>query len=205
MAGMITGDGMVRIKIRRDPPEGGVSPHEVIDPDDLSPKARAMLMALVDAEGDGLVTIWMESDRPRSELYPNADVWFSAEEAAKPDLQPWSGWAPYRHANTNGAVAYLEAQAAKIPEGWHVYGATPRTPRRGEASQHSWLTRKEVLTVLSRYGRDIMPDTWSGYVTRGDAPPPHHKVGRTAVWDSRDVEAFGRGEWSRKEGRRIES
>lgn len=38
----------------------------------------------------------------------------------------------------------------------------------------------------------IKPDTWSGYVTRGQAPAPARHVGRTPVWDAETVRTWNR-------------
>lgn len=38
----------------------------------------------------------------------------------------------------------------------------------------------------------IKPDTWSGYVTRGQAPRPSRRIGRTPLWDVDTVRTYGR-------------
>lgn len=37
----------------------------------------------------------------------------------------------------------------------------------------------------------VHPDTWSGYVSRGQAPAPTRKIGRTPLWDEDEV-----GSWA---------
>lgn len=48
--------------------------------------------------------------------------------------------------------------------------------------------RKEVAEVLG-----IEPATWSGYVSRGQAPAPVRHVGRTPLWDRSEVMAWHEG------------
>lgn len=36
----------------------------------------------------------------------------------------------------------------------------------------------------------VRPDTWSGYVSRGQAPQPVRFVGRTPVWDAAEVNTW---------------
>ncbi|MCL2470370.1 MAG: hypothetical protein FWF25_01315 [Propionibacteriaceae bacterium] len=47
------------------------------------------------------------------------------------------------------------------------------------------LTRDQVCQLLG-----IRPDTWSGYVSRGQAPQPIRHVGSTPVWSSDQVERW---------------
>lgn len=36
----------------------------------------------------------------------------------------------------------------------------------------------------------VSPDTWSGYVTRGQAPGPVERIGSTPRWDEAEVRAW---------------
>jgi predicted DNA-binding transcriptional regulator AlpA len=47
------------------------------------------------------------------------------------------------------------------------------------------LTRDEAAR---RAG--VRPDTWSAYVTRGQAPAPRRHLGRTPLWDSGEVDRW---------------
>lgn len=47
------------------------------------------------------------------------------------------------------------------------------------------LTRDEAA---QRAG--VRPDTWSAYVTRGQAPAPRRHLARTPLWDSDEVERW---------------
>jgi hypothetical protein len=38
----------------------------------------------------------------------------------------------------------------------------------------------------------VEPDTWSGYVTRGQAPKPTRHIGRTPLWDADEVRGWQR-------------
>lgn len=58
------------------------------------------------------------------------------------------------------------------------------------------LTTAEVLARLAELGRPIAESTWRGAVAREVAPQPVRHVGRTPLWDSDEVGAYGRGEWT---------
>jgi predicted DNA-binding transcriptional regulator AlpA len=47
------------------------------------------------------------------------------------------------------------------------------------------LTRAEVSARLN-----VKEDTWSGYVSRGQAPKPVRRVGHSPVWLARDVDSW---------------
>ncbi|KQC35060.1 hypothetical protein UK82_28530 [Frankia sp. ACN1ag] len=51
-------------------------------------------------------------------------------------------------------------------------------------------TRDQVLAYLADAGRPLTADTWSGYVTRAQAPAPARRVGRTPMWDPDTVRAW---------------
>lgn len=50
------------------------------------------------------------------------------------------------------------------------------------------LTRDEAAAMAG-----VRPDTFSGYVSRGQAPAPKRRVSRTPVWDAAEVEAWAKG------------
>lgn len=61
----------------------------------------------------------------------------------------------------------------------------------GETSaQDVWWTRAEVLAYLDSAGTPLGAETWSGYVSRGQAPAPVRRIGRTPLWDSGAVRAW---------------
>jgi predicted DNA-binding transcriptional regulator AlpA len=57
------------------------------------------------------------------------------------------------------------------------------------------LTRSEVSARLN-----VKEDTWSGYVSRGQAPKPVRRVGHSPVWLAGDVDSWQRSRLGR--GRR---
>lgn len=55
------------------------------------------------------------------------------------------------------------------------------------------LTSTEALTLIEEIsGTAIKPDTFRSYSTRGQAPAHKEKVGRTLLWDRREIEAWAR-------------
>lgn len=165
---------------------------EAIDLDRLSPRARALAEAAHDAQhpdqmGDQSV-VWMEADQPRRETMADWELWLTPEQADQPDRRPWNGWAKYPSTSELDPHDYLEREAAKIPAGWHVLGARPG--QRAPSSGDTGMTRDQVLRYLRDKGRDIKPGTWTGYVTRNQAPQPVRHIGRTPLWDPKDIQEY---------------
>jgi predicted DNA-binding transcriptional regulator AlpA len=59
------------------------------------------------------------------------------------------------------------------------------------------LTRAEVSARLN-----VKEDTWSGYVSRGQAPKPVRRVGHSPVWLARDVDSWQKSRRGRGKRRR---
>lgn len=155
-----------------------------VDPDRLTPHARALAEAI--AEAGDTVDIWMEADAPIRDTTPGWEVWFTEAEAALPERRPWRGWSntPLGRADPH---MRLEREAAKVPPGWHVLGAHPRQDPKPAVRE---VTSAQVLDYLRKHGRDITPATWRSYVSRGQAPKPSKWVGRTPIWYLDDIEAW---------------
>lgn len=47
------------------------------------------------------------------------------------------------------------------------------------------ITRDEAAAIAG-----VHPDTFSGYVTRGHAPAPVRRIGRTPLWDEDEMKAW---------------
>lgn len=45
-----------------------------------------------------------------------------------------------------------------------------------------WWATADVLAYLESVGSPVARATWATYVSRGQAPAPERKVGRTPVW-----------------------
>lgn len=53
------------------------------------------------------------------------------------------------------------------------------------------LTSTEALELIKELsGTVIKPDTFRSYSTRGQAPAPKEKIGRTLLWDRKDIETW---------------
>ncbi len=50
-----------------------------------------------------------------------------------------------------------------------------------------WWTTDDVLAYLRSVGAPISRQTWSSYVTRGQAPAPDRNFGRSPVWTPQAV------------------
>jgi len=151
--------------------------HVKVDPDRLTPTARALAQAIA-AAGD-TVDIWMEAERPIRDTQPDWALWYTEDEAAKPERRSWRGWSTLPLGDTDPHDR-LEAEAAKIPPGWHVLGATPDRE----------VTTAQLIVYLRERGRQITPATWRAYVARDQAPKPRRYVERTPVWHLDDVDAW---------------
>lgn len=171
----------------RIPPE-----RDLIDLDKLSPRARALAEAIAETPDAGATEIWVESDLPIRERLPEEQwqMWYGEERANQPDRRPWSAWLKFRADDPSDPHGWLERQAAKIPAGWHVLGAHPY---KRVATGETGMTIKQVLETLHSYRHiRIEPATWRSYVSRGQAPQPVRRVGRTPLWDPTDILAWER-------------
>ena len=158
-----------------------------IDLDRLTPTARQLAEAIADAPGRAAVDIWMEADQPISAT-PGWELWYTPEEAARPERRPWRGWSTVP-LGAGDPYERLEHEARKIPPGWHVLGARPDRPQP-DAGPVREVTSAQVLEYLRGRGRPITAATLRSYVGRGQAPAPVRHVGRTPLWDMGQIEAW---------------
>ena len=160
------------------------TPDEV-DLDRLSPRARALAEAVAASPGQTAGEVWVESDLPIREVIPDWQTWYGEQGADRRLRQPWSGWdATFPAGSEVDPHWWLERQAAKIPAGWHVLGATPASP---VPTQEHGLTVQQVVATAAHYKVWVKESTWRGYVSRGHAPKPVRRVGSTPLWDPGDV------------------
>lgn len=157
-----------------------------VDPDQLTPTARALAEAIAAHPARVAGDIWMEADAPIRDTMPDWELWYTPEQAARPERRPWRGWSSSPLGPAEDPHARLEYEARKIPSGWHVLGANPRTalPDAGPIRE---ATSAQVLAFLNARGRRITPATWRSYVSRGQAPAPLRTVGRTPLWDLNEI------------------
>jgi hypothetical protein len=121
-------------------------------------------------------------------------------------------WADYSHADAvhhQAANLDLIEAKAEYDEAKHRLGEGMLTPKEWQEAQDAWqaavdriatteqalrhaeraywaekwLTRRQVADLVSALtGRGINPDTWSGYVTRGQAPAPDGRDDTNHPW-----------------------
>lgn len=159
----------------------------------LSGRARALAEAISDNPAKVAGDIWMEADQPISATTKDWQVWFTPDEAAQPERRPWRGWSTVPLARGEDPHDRLEAEARKIPPGWHVLGAHPRRPIAKPERREA--TTEQVVAYLAERGRTISAATWRSYVGRGQAPGPFDRKGRTPLYDLDHIDA-----WLDKEG-----
>ncbi|MEU3220059.1 hypothetical protein [Streptomyces sp. NPDC006971] len=181
----------VRVRLRWSTGEQE-APYETVDLDQLSPRARTLAEAVAAAPLQTAADIWMEHDKPLRDVAPDWRLWYTEEQAALPERRPWRGWAHYPIESATSPADYLEREARKIPPAWHVLGYVPGEPAPSlvEGAADDGMTRDMVLRYLAAAGRSIAPSTWTAYVSRGQAPKPARKVGRTPLWDRPDIDEW---------------
>lgn len=103
---------------------------------------------------------------------------------------------PVLDAGAAQATAQALRLIASTAETWSLIHTTtaqgPGPAARPAPGPGEW-TREQVLAHLAEAGMPVAPDTWSAYVSRGQAPAPLRRVGRTPVWDPADVRAWQDG------------
>lgn len=67
---------------------------------------------------------------------------------------------------------------------------TPPAPEIPEGFPATEWTSEDVLRYLAIRGRNMAPATWYSYVSRGQAPQPIRRVGRTPVFDPLQIIAY---------------
>lgn len=162
--------------------------YDEVDLDKLSPRARALAEAVAASPLSTASEVWVESDAAIRDRLPDWETWYSAERAAQGERRPWSAWDKYRATDGIDPHDWLERQAAKIPDGWHVLGADPHHPVPTQERGEEW-TSAQVLDYLATQGKHINATTWRSYVAREQAPQPVRKVGRTPLWDAAEIRA----------------
>ncbi|MFG2734350.1 hypothetical protein ACGFX7_05965 [Streptomyces harbinensis] len=162
---------------------------DTINLDDLTPRARTLAEALAQT---GQRDIWMESDAPLRDRVPDWETWYTPEEAARPERRPWRGWAHYPADSTVSPIQYLEAQASKIPPGWHVLGSHPEHPvpslAAGAADAH--LDSRDAPSYLSRRGAPTSPTGWDTLTGTGHLPEPDRYVQGRPQWRPATLDAY---------------
>lgn len=169
--------------------------YEDIDLDALTPRARALAEAVAQRSLATPGEVWCAAEGTVRQLVPDAERWYSSEELDQPLTRNWSGWSYYPPDSVMPAADYLEQQARRIPPGYAIIGHHPDNPvpSAREAAQDTGMTRDQVLDYLEALrGKRITPGTWSAYVARDQAPKPVRYVGRTPLWDRREI-----AEWAK--------
>jgi hypothetical protein len=156
-----------------------------VDLDRLTPTARTLAEAIAAHPARVAGDIWMEADLPLRETLPDWDLWYTPEEAERPERRPWRGWSA-EPLNGKDPHDRLEYEARKVPPGWHVLGAHPDRPVPSSGPIRE-ATTEQVLAYLRQHGRGITAATWRSYVGRNQAPQPSRHVGRTPLFDLDEV------------------
>jgi hypothetical protein len=194
-----------------DPIEEIDGPLVDVDLDQLTPIARALAESIASTALSTRTTIWLQSRRTLRQLAEDDEAhglagtlarfefWYTPEHLELPHRIPWGAWSHYPQTSTLTPVEYLEREAQKLPIGYYPIGTSPLDrivpSARAAADDQEWLTRDQVLALLteSRRGRalpEIKMSTFSGYVSRDQAPAAGKYVGRTPLWDRQVIEAW---------------
>lgn len=144
------------------------APQDTVELERLSPRARALALAVAASLGGKAGPIWLEADRPYGESWEHRppeerDAYADPARDARRALQEWNDWDRWYADDTADAYWYLERQAAKLPEGWHVLGPDPHTrvadPEQPaddwyseDAAAHMGIAVSGVRTTLKRLG-----------------------------------------------------
>ena len=181
--------------------------YDEVELDDLSPRARALASAISHCPDAVAGTIRLRSAQHIRDVQPHWEAYFTPEQAGQPLTMDWAAWDRYPADSTLTPQAWLERQAAKIPAGWRIVGATP-TSLGGEPivavdDSSDLMTAEAVVAYLATRGRFMTASSWRSKVNRRDQfkknPPPAaaSQVGRTPLWDLVDVDGWIAGEGGR--------
>ncbi|WP_433363910.1 hypothetical protein [Streptosporangium sp. CA-115845] len=189
----------VKIKIRTARTQDGkrvIAPYDEVDLDELSPRARALAEAISHCAAAVADTIRLRSDKRIRDTQLNWEHYFTPEQADQPLTMDWARWDKYPADSPMSAVEWLERQAAKIPPGWRIVGAT-RSSLGGEPlvqveDSSTLMTAEQVAAYLATHGRHMTAASWrsKAHPSKRLAPPPTDRVGRTPLWEQVDVDAW---------------
>lgn len=177
------------------------APYDEVNLDELSPRARALAEAISHCPDAVAGTIRLRSDKRIRDAQPNWQHYFTPEQADQPLTMDWERWDKYPADSTMPATEWLERQAAKIPPGWRIVGAT-RTGLGGEPivqvdDSSTLMTADQVVAYLATRNRRMTAASWrsKAHPSKRLAPPSVDRVGRTPLWEQADVDAWLCGEW----------
>lgn len=170
MAARIDGIGsVVALRLRDGGVQGGI---DRVQLDRLTPKGRALAEAM-----------WLGTA-----LRVDTQIWVQSPNGRL----PWQAWASYPDDSNLDPHDYLDLQARAFPD------LVILRPESRAATVH-WssgpdddlLTREQVTARLcDRHQITIEPDTWSGYVSRQQAPQASRHIGRTPLWSAGAVDLW---------------
>ncbi len=139
--------------------------YEDVELDLLTPKARAL------AE-----TIGQSALKARRHFLIESDAG---------ELRAWDHWRDRPANASESAILYLEYEARKIPQGWHVYGISVErpAPSREAAANDRHLTERQARAYLRLKLDDF--NRLRAKLPRGD-----RYVGRAPEWLPETLDAF---------------
>ncbi|NRQ35968.1 hypothetical protein HII36_29660 [Nonomuraea sp. NN258] len=201
----------VRIKVRT-PLRDATGPrtrsipagYDEVELDELSPRARALAEAISHCPDAVAGTIRLRSDKRIRDVQPQWEAYFTPEQADQPLTMDWARWDRYPADSSMPAAEWLERQAAKIPPGWRIVGATPSSlggePLVQVDDSSTLMTAEAVVAYLATHGRYMTAASWrsKAHPSKGLAPEPADRVGRTPLWERADVDAWISGEWQKE-------
>ncbi|MUN41387.1 hypothetical protein [Actinomadura litoris] len=146
--------------------KGVVPPRDTVELDRLSPRARALAQAIAASPGAGAGVIWLESTRPRGEMYTSGEehaVYGDPARDGQPVRREWGAWDRFYADSPEDAYGYLERQAAKIPADWEIIGPDPHERvteheqpveewRASDVAEHMGIALPSVRPTLRRLG-----------------------------------------------------
>jgi hypothetical protein len=157
-----------------------------VDPDRLTPRARALAEAVQSSR-----IVMLESTRTLREL--GADPMWYGPDLDQPHRIAWEAWSQER---PRDIVEYLERQAAKLPIGYVPVGPAHNElpPADAARAEGHLIGKAQVLELLRDLGRPISATTLDNYRSRpsADWPQPVRYVGRTPQWDRRQIETYAK-------------
>ncbi|CAI7974353.1 hypothetical protein FRAHR75_1310013 [Frankia sp. Hr75.2] len=133
-----------------------------------------------------------ERDLLREQVLDLAWTWARTLADLADEDKPWSvydGAQEQQRTSTAARARALELLAAVATEAARDDASFAGETLSAAGPAPAW-TREDVLAYLTEAGAPVGADTWSGYVSRGQAPAPTRRIGRTPVWDPAQVRTW---------------
>jgi hypothetical protein len=167
---------------------------EPVDLDTLTPRARALAEAILDAGRAG--NIVLETSQPPPAMSPERERAYgdAIRRHASPDGRRQSAMSMnfMRADSIEAAATFLERRARELPPGWYPVGAKdgPRVPSAEDAAADHYMTRDQAIEYMRDRPGGLSLQGWDTLRPTGHRPDPDRYASAVALWLPATIDAY---------------